>query len=266
MRVNTSAIIARPLTKAWTMRLGPGWILPVCLLIVWDISVRVGLLDPLFWASPESVVAAAATQARSGALWGDFITSLQRALAGFSIGAALGLIVGLSTGRAPLLSQLLNPSINSVRQIAIFAWIPLLSLWLGSGELAKIVFVALAAFFPVALNSYEGAAGIERRYFDVAQLFKLTRWQSLRLLTIPAAMPSVITGVRLGLIYAWLATIGSEYFFTGGAGLGNAMNDGRQQFHMDQVIMGMAIIGAVGFAMSASARLLERRVARWRGA
>lgn len=190
---------------------------------------------------------------------------MQRYFAGFTIGAALGLAVGLVTGRIALIGWLLNPTFDTVKQIAIFAWIPLISLWLGNTETAKAVFIAIAAFFPVFLNAQEGARSIELKYLDVADIFRLTRRQKLRRLILPAALPSIITGLRLGSIYAWLATIGAEYFFTNSAGVGNAMNDDRELFHMDNVILGMIVIGIVGVALNSGARVLEVRLTRWRG-
>jgi sulfonate transport system permease protein len=244
--------------------LGSGWTLPLLLLGIWAASVKSGLLDPRLWASPEMVATAAIEQLRDGALPTDLWASLKRDIAGFVVGGGVGLGLGVLTARLRPIDELLGPTLNGVKQIALFAWIPMISIWLGSGELAKSAFVALAAFFPLWLNTYEGVRSIDRRHLDVARVLCLTRWQRLGKVLLPAALPSIATGARLALIYAWLATIGAEYFFAAGAGIGNSMIDGRDQFRMALVLLGMALIGIVGFAMNVAAGGLEGLLLRWR--
>jgi sulfonate transport system permease protein len=127
-----------------------------------------------------------------------------------------------------------------------------------------VVFISLAVFPPVLLNTYEGIRSVGREYVEVAKAFEFSRWQLYRRVILPAATPQIFTGLRLGMIYAWLATIGAEYFLKAGPGIGNIMIDGREHFKMDQVIVGVAIVGIVGYLFLMLTSRLEARLLRWR--
>jgi len=230
--------------------LGSGIVLPVLLLLGWAASVRLDLLDTRLWSSPEQVLTSAWTVLRDGTLITALAASLQRDLLGFAIGASLGLPLGLLLARVRLADRLLSPTLNATRQIALFAWVPFLSLWLGNGEQGRIAFIALAAFFPVLLNSHLGAARIETRHLEVARVLCLKPHRTLLKVILPSALPSIFTGLRLGLIYAWLGTIGAEYLFATTQGIGSMLMDARDLFRMDLVILGMAVIGGVGLVLN----------------
>ncbi len=153
--------------------LGSGAVLPFLLLLSWAASVRLGFLDARIWSSPEQVLASAWVLLQDGSLATALAASLKRDLAGFAIGAGLGLPLGLLLARVRLADRLLSPTLNATRQVALFAWVPFLSLWLGNGEQGRIAFIALAAFFPVLLNSHLGAAHIEARHLEVARVLCL---------------------------------------------------------------------------------------------
>ena len=159
-------------------------------------------------------------------------------------------MLGLVLALLPLADILLDPTLNAARQVALFAWVPFLSLWLGNGEQGRVAFIALAAFFPVLLSTHLGARQVETRYLEVARILSLKPHRVLLKVILPSALPSLMTGLRLGLIYAWLATVGAEYLFATTTGIGSMMMDARELFRMDQVILGMAVIGAVGFGLN----------------
>lgn len=243
---------------------GSGLTLPLLILAGWGGAIHAGLLDNRLWASPSAVIVALIAQVKDGVLFDDVAASLQRDLSGFVIGTAIGLLVGIVLARSRLVDGLLGPLLNGVKQIAIFAWVPLISIWFGHDEPAKVAFIALAVFFPVMLNTYDGVRGIDSRHFEVARILGLNRWQRVRYVILPAAMPAIATGIRLALIYAWLATIGAEYFFASGTGIGSSMTDGREQFRMDLVLLGMAMIGGIGFMLNVIAGRLEDWALQWR--
>jgi len=152
-----------------------------------------------------------------------------------------------------------------LKQISLFAWIPLLSVWFGLGDAAKVAFLSLAAFFPVVLNTFEGIRSVPAELLEVARVLRFTRRQWLTKVVLPSATPSIFTGIHLALIYAWLATLGGEYLLVSGKGIGNTMIDGREHFQMDLVIFGVVVVGLVGFALNWIATRLERRLLAWRG-
>jgi len=244
--------------------LGSGATIPVILLLVWAVAAHFGLLDVRLWSSPELVAAGGWGALRDGTLLAALGASLTRDVTGFAIGAGAGLILGLLLARIRLADRLLSPTLNTTRQIALFAWIPFLSLWLGNGEAGRIAFIALGAFFPVLVNTHLGAALVEARYLDVARTLSLKPHRVLLKVILPSAFPAILNGLRLGLIYAWLATIGAEYLFATTTGIGSMMMDARDLFRMDLVILGMAVIGGVGFALNAALSRIGH-LPLWRG-
>lgn len=244
--------------------LGSGATLPVAILLAWSLATHFGWLDVRLWSSPVQVLQGGWTALQDGSLLAALKASLARDLTGFVIGALAGLVLGAVLALLPLADILLEPTLNAVRQVALFAWVPFLSLWLGNGEEGRIAFIALAAFFPILLNTHLGVRRVERRHLEVARILCLRRHRVILKIILPSALPSLMTGLRLGLIYAWLATIGAEYLFASTTGIGSLMMDAREMFRMDQVILGMAVIGAVGFGLNI---VLSRigHLSLWRG-
>jgi sulfonate transport system permease protein len=243
-----------------------GLALPLLLLVAWELASHFGLIDRRILPPLEKVAATAFDQVVNHGLLGHLAISLLRDLVGFALGSLLGLLVGGLLGLSRLADLLVMPSFNGLRQIAILAWIPLISIWFGIGETAKVVFIMAAAFIPVVLNTYEGFRSAPRPLVEVARALTFTNWQAITRLYLPAALPSIATGVHLALIYAWVASIGSEYFMTVGPGIGGMIIAGRERFEMDLVMLGILILGVVGFAINCSASLVEARLLRWQTA
>ncbi|MCY1288944.1 putative aliphatic sulfonates transport permease protein SsuC [compost metagenome] len=128
-----------------------------------------------------------------------------------------------------------------------------------------MVFLSLAAFFPVVLNTFEGIRAVPADLLEVARVLRFSRVQVLWRVVLPSAAPSIFSGIHLGLIYAWLATLGAEYLLVSGKGIGNTMIDGRENFWMDLVIFGVIVVGLVGFTLNWIASRIERRLLAWRG-
>lgn len=242
-----------------------GWVLPIALLALWWAAFRFGWSSSPVLVSIGSVWHRAVEQTVSGELWIGLSASLQRDLIGFAIGASAGLVVGAALGLSRLFENLVGPSFHTLKQISLFAWIPLLSVWFGLGDAAKIAFLSLAAFFPVVLNTFEGIRSVPGELMEVARVLRFNRWQWLRKVVLPSAAPSIFAGIHLGLIYAWLATLGAEYLLVSGKGIGNTMIDGREHFWMDLVIFGVIVVGLVGFTLNWIATQIESRLLAWRG-
>jgi sulfonate transport system permease protein len=253
-----------PSTRKLNRSFFRGLVLPLFVLVVWYIATQYKLVNTFLVARPDKVVTSAIQQYRDGAIVAPLIASLTRDLLGFSLGTSIGLLVGGLMGMSRIADRLLGPSFHAAKQVAVFAWIPLLSVWCGSGELAKVVFISLAAFYPVVLNTHEGVRSVAREYLEVAQVFRFTRWQVIRKVIVPGALPSVFSGIQLALIYAWLGTLGAEYLLAPGLGIGNLMIEGRESLAMDKVLVGVIIAGAVGATLNAIAGKLEQRALQWR--
>ncbi len=237
---------------------------PALLLVAWVICTHFKLVNPYLLVKPERVVQRALTELKEGELLSQLLASVQRDLLGFVVGSVAGLVVGGLMGLSPLYDRLFAPTFHAARQVAIFAWIPLMSVWLGTGEPAKVAFIALAAFYPVVIHTHEGIRSTARDYLEVARAFRFSRWQVLRKVVLPSALPGIFAGLHLALIYAWLATIGAEYLLAPGAGIGNLMINGRESLAMDKVLLGVVIVGGVGAALNGAAATLEAHLLRWR--
>ncbi|WP_331376072.1 ABC transporter permease [Sinorhizobium chiapasense] len=246
------------------VRFRRGITLPILLLIAWETSSRTGLVDPRFLPSLQDVVLTAKRELVDNDLIGELGFSLMRNIAGFLIGCVAGVAFAATLALSRTADVLITPSFNGLKQISLLAWIPLISVWFGFGEQAKIVFVALAAFIPIVLNTYEGMRNVPAELIEVGHALRFNARQRILRIFLPSAMPSIATGVHLGLIYSWLATVGAEYFLAVGPGIGGLVIAGRERFDMALVMVGVLILGLVGFLLNRLAYALESHLLRWR--
>jgi sulfonate transport system permease protein len=243
-----------------------GFVLPLAFLALWYLVTALQLVNTKLIVPPSAVVDAAWRVVSSGQLLAGLKASLVRDLSGFAAGSAAGILFGLVLGVSRWAERLIGPTFHTLKQISLFAWLPLLSTWLGAGESAKILFIALSAFYPVALNTFEGVRSVTRSQVEVARVLGFSRLQLAWRLVLPAASPQIATGLHLALLYAWLATIGAEYLLGASAqGIGNVVIRGKAAFHVELIVVGMLLIGLVGMVLNRMAALIESRVLHWRG-
>ncbi|MHB9836796.1 ABC transporter permease [Paraburkholderia terrae] len=237
-----------------------GLVLPLAAFALWWLVSALHLVKSGLLVSPVDVARTAVQQIQSGALLRALSASLAREASGFVIGTASGLLLGAALGFSRIATRLIGPTFDTFKQISLFAWIPLISVWFGLGDMAKVVFLSLAALLPVAAHTCDGIHAVSPRYVEVARAFRYSRLQMARFVILPAALPSIFTGIYLALIYSWLATLGAEYLLVAGSGIGNTLIDGSEQFRMDLVLFGIIVVGITGWALNALARGVERRV------
>ena len=237
-----------------------GFIIPVLLLIVWQAASVSGLVDRNFLPPLQDVFRRLAGELATGTLAHDLGFSLLRDLAGFALGSALGVGTGLLLGFSPLLARIVGPTLLVHRQIALYAWVPLISVWFGAGEVGKVAFIALAAFQPNVINSWQGVAAIPATQVELARVLTFRRLDFIRFIALPGALPAIFTGLHAGLIYAWQATIAAELFMVIAPGLGGRLMEGRQLFEMDLVLVAILLMGVIGIVFNTSAALVERRL------
>jgi sulfonate transport system permease protein len=244
-------------------RLRRGIVLPLVAITLWELITHYKLANVHILASPSAVLKSFLVQVKEGDLFEQLLASLQRDLTGFAIGAFAGLLLGSAMGLWRIADRLFGPSFDAAKQVAVFAWIPLISVWF-TGEPAKIVFIGLAAFYPVVVNTYEGIRSVSREHIEVARAFRFSRLQTFKRVVLPAALPSIFSGLHLALIYSWLGTLGAEYLLAPAPGIGNLMIDGRESLAMDKVLLGVIIAGLVGFSLNTIAARVEAHFLRWR--
>lgn len=240
-------------------------LLPLLLLVAWWSATQFHWVNTRLIVPPANVAAAALQTLLDASFYQGIAFSLARDLAGFVLGSLLGVGLGLVLGLSRWADRLLGPSFHGLRQISLFAWLPLLSSWLGYGETAKLVFIAVSVLYPVCLSTIEGVRGIALTQLEVARVLRFTPWQRLTRLILPAASPQIATGLSLGLVYAWVATIGAEFLLANwGHGLGNLIIKARAAFNIELIVIGMLAIGLVGSTLNRLASHWERRALHWR--
>jgi sulfonate transport system permease protein len=188
--------------------------------------------------------------------------SLWRLIAGFVAGSSAGLAFGVAMGLSRAVEQSFGPIFHALRQVPSVAFIPMLILLLGVEESFKVVIVAKAAFFPVALATMDAVHGIPRAHFEVARAYRLPLPLLLRRVVLPATVPPVVTGLRISLGRSWMVLVAAE-LLAADSGIGQMMEMGRQMFRLDIVLLGVVITGLIGFAMDRVFRAIEARLAAW---
>jgi sulfonate transport system permease protein len=240
-----------------------GFVLPCVLVGAWAMLARVPSLHNQLFVPLDRILAAAFIDEAGRQIWSGLAESFARFVAGFAVGAIGGVAFGLLIGASPVAERAAAPSFDALRQITLFAWIPLLSAWFGNGESAKIIYIALSAFFPAALNTHDGLRAIPVQYLELAKVLGFSRRQRLRRLLLPGALPSIFIGIQIALITAWLGTVGTEYMLGVGRGLGTFIAEARGQFRMDLVLLGVLLLALVGAIINAVCRFVFARLLKW---
>ncbi|WP_183476775.1 ABC transporter permease [Klebsiella sp. RC2] len=238
--------------------------LPIVLLALWQLASQWGWIDSGLFSSPLAVAARFVQGILSGELSAAMLASLGRAVVGGALGIAGGLLCGLLLALRPRAGQIFTPTLNVLRHIALFAWLPLLTAWVGNDNGGKIVFIALASFFPMFFSTLQAVLQRNPQLDEVARVLRLGEFARLRRVILPGAAPGIFAGLRLALIYAWLGNIGAEYFMSSGVGIGSLMVNAQQLLDMPTILCGMVLVGITGAALDKAGRLLEMRATRWR--
>ncbi|WP_233837674.1 ABC transporter permease [Paraburkholderia sp. ZP32-5] len=238
------------------------WTIPAIVVLLWETAARFGLIAPQVLPAPSRVFETAVTLARNGDLFVHLGVSLLRAAAGFAIGATIGLALGIAVGFSPLTQALLDRPIQMVRAIPFLAMLPLVIVWFGVGEVAKIFLVALAVFFPIYVNTMLGIRQIDPKLMELAAVIGLNRGAIVRRIIVPGAMPSILTGVRYALAHAWLALVIAETLATT-KGIGFLAMDAREFLDTNVIVLTMIIYAVIGVVADALVRVLEARFLSW---
>ena len=246
---------------------GPGlsllsWLVPLVLIAVWELAARSGGLSPQVLPAPSKVVRSAAGMIASGELLTDMGVSLLRAAAGFVVGGLAGFGLGIAVGFSPVAEALLDRSVQMLRAVPFLAVLPLVIVWFGIGEEAKVFLVSLGVLFPIYVNTVLGIRQVDPKLLEMGRVRGLSQWQLVRRIVLPGALPSILTGVRYALATAWLALVVAETI-AASSGIGFLAMDAREFLRTDVIVMTILIYALIGVAADSLARLLERRLLAW---
>ncbi|MDY7539083.1 aliphatic sulfonate ABC transporter permease SsuC [Undibacterium sp. 5I1] len=238
------------------------WVVPVLLIGLWQFAAQVGWLSSRILPEPWAVAKAFWTLAVSGDLWLHTKTSLWRASSGFFIGGGLGLLLGLLTGSFKIAETLLDTSLQMIRNIPALALIPLVILWFGIEESAKLFLVSIGVFFPVYLNTFHGIRSVDKGLIEMAQSYGLSGWPLYRDVILPGALPSILVGVRFSLGLVWVLLIVAETI-SAQAGIGYMTMNAREFLQTDVVLVGILLYALLGKLADVLSRGLEHYWLRW---
>jgi len=241
----------------------PSIVLMALLIALWWVVVV--QTDSLIFPTPLQVVTGTMELAADGTLWEHIGASLFRVGTGFLIAVLVAVPMGLWMGRVDGAYRTLNPIFQIMRPISPIAWIPLAILWFGVGNVSPIFLIFIAAVFPMIVQTASGVHTIERRYLHAAENFGVSRSTLFRRVIVPAVLPEIVVGMRIGLGVAWLVVVAAEMIALR-SGLGYLIIDSRNAGNRyDLVIAGMIIIGLIGLMLDGLMRLLEGlKSVRWR--
>ncbi|WP_159516002.1 MULTISPECIES: ABC transporter permease [unclassified Acinetobacter] len=239
-----------------------GLALPVILIVLCELLVRSGVIEPYLLPAPSSLLQSLA-ELVEGDLWQHIGVSTWRVIWGFAIGSGLGLIFAIFVGLNKQAEEFLEPSFSAIKSIPSLAWIPLLLLWLGIDEASKITLIAIGAFFPTYTNTVAAIQGVDRKLIEVARVYRLKYWQQIQQIVLPAASPGILTGLRNSLSLSWMFMIAAE-LIAATQGIGYLLSDGRETSRPDIVIIAIILLAILGKITDKLMKILETRLLRWR--
>jgi len=238
------------------------WVLPVLLIVIWELSARIGWLSSRVLPEPASIFKSGWELLRSGELHHHVLVSTRRALTGLAIGGSAGLLLGLATGTFRRVEAVLDTTLQMIRNVPPLALIPLIILWFGIDETAKIFIVALGVFFPLYLNTYHGIRSVDPALIEMAKSYGVTGWRLYRDVIFPGALASILVGLRFSLGLMWVLLIVSETI-SATEGIGYMTMNAREFLRTDIVLVGILLYALLGKLADVLARGLERFWLRW---
>jgi ABC-type nitrate/sulfonate/bicarbonate transport system permease component len=236
---------------------------PLLILLVWEIVVRIHLLDARFFPAPSSVIVELVALAQSGQLFIDIGWTLLRVVIGTLLGTIPGVVLGIFLGLSPLVRAFVQPAISALYPVPKIALFPLVMLIFGIGEASKWAIVAVAVFFQVFYSTLAGVVNIDRIYLDVASNFKANRWQTFCSVAIPGALPFIFTGFQLGLGMALIVVVIAENFGTQ-VGVGFLIWRSWQIFEVRDMYVGLIVVALMGYCFQLLLQRLQKAIIPWK--
>ena len=238
------------------------WIVPLVILLVWQIACVTGFVSPRVLPAPSDVAVAGWKLAQSGELGRNIWVSFWRASVGFAIGGAIGFAFGLANGLSQLSNKLTDTTLQMVRNVPHLALIPLVILCFGIDESAKLFLVALGVFFPIYLNTLHGIKTVDPQLIEMGRIYGMSNGELFRRVIFPGALPSIFVGLRFALGIMWLTLIVAETI-AASSGLGYMAMQAREFMLIDVVVLSILIYALLGKLADSTARVLERFTLSW---
>jgi taurine transport system permease protein len=240
----------------------------VALVFLWWWATYVGMIKPLFLPSPQAIAGAFLDVLRDGftdvSFWEHIWISTARVFGAFLLGCVIGIPLGVAMGMSPFARGLFDPPIEFYRPIPPLAYLPLMIIWFGIDELSKVLLIFTSVLAPIVLGARAGVKSAAIEQIHAAYSFGATRWQVIRLVILPAAMPEIITAMRVGIGFGWTTLVAAE-MVASTSGLGYMVLTASKFLQTPIVIMGIVVIAAIAYAFDHLVRWVERKAVPWKG-
>ena len=238
------------------------FIIPLFIVVAWFYATTINNISSAILPEISDVFEAFRNLTQKGQLQQDLIASLVRVIEGYVVASLLGISLGALAGMIPFVRNLILPVATAIRQVPIIAWIPLIILWCGIGELSKVVVIVIAATFPIMINTMSGVSSTSDLLLEVASLYKLGKWETFVKVYLPNALPSILVGLKLGMGASWMAVVAAE-MLGASSGIGYRLNDARSMLKSDQVILCIILIGFIGIGTDWLLSKFFKKITPW---
>lgn len=237
-------------------------VLIIIIMICWYYVTSQGEVSPLLLPSISQVKDNFIVQLKTGQMWLDVSSSIIIVGKGFLVGSGLGIGFGILMGAFAKVNKFFGIIFDAIRQIPGLAWFPLIILWFGIGDLSKIILVARGTFFPVLVNTIDGISSTNPRYLDLVKLYNVKTIDVIFKIYVPAALPFLFVGIRLGASMAWMSVVGAE-MLASSSGLGFRIANSQQLMQSDVMIVDIIIIGVLGWIIDVLLKKITGKLTKW---
>jgi sulfonate transport system permease protein len=238
------------------------WLVPVLIIVLWQLAAQFEWIPTRILPAPLKVIQASVKMISSGELLRDISVSTLRAGTGLFVGGSIGFLLGMSNGLFKLSEKLFDTTIQMIRTIPNLALLPLVILWFGIGDSARLFLISLGVFFPIYLNTFHGIRNVDPDLIEMGRVYGLSKWQLFRQVIFPGALPSILVGIRLSLGIMWLTLIVAETIAVD-SGIGFMAATAREFIRTDVLIFVVVLYALLGKLSDVVTHLLERRLLRW---
>jgi sulfonate transport system permease protein len=247
--------------RGWATR-PVGLIVLFSVLILWEVATHFGWLDRTLASSPSAILGDLWVLLATGQIWIHLWATFVRVLSGFVLGSLVALLVGIVSGIIPIVYRLLNPSIQAIRSVPSYAWVPLFILWFGIFETSKILLISVGAFFPLYLTTVIGIRSVDRKLVEIALVNDFRGWSLVRRVLLPASLPAILVGLRQGLGLAWMFVVAAE-FMGATHGLGFLLIDGQTTGRPSTLIASIILFALCGTLTDGCLAGASERALHW---
>ncbi|MBB6250831.1 aliphatic sulfonate ABC transporter permease SsuC [Nitrospirillum iridis] len=238
------------------------WLLPLALLLGWEVAAKAGWLSARVLPAPSDIAVAFWAALKDGSLPHHVGISAERAVLGLVIGGGLGFALGLINGALPIAEDILDSTLQMLRNVPHLAIIPMVILWFGIGEQAKVFLVAVGVLFPMYLNTFHGIRSVDRGLVEMGRVYGLNPVALYLRVILPGALPAILVGLRYALGIMWLTLIVAETI-SASSGIGYMTMNAREFLQTDMVLLGIIVYALLGKLADIASRWLERRALDW---